>query len=55
MVFFVLAAQCMSTLAIVKRESGSWRWPLLMLVYMNVLAYVASLGVYQIGRAMGFT
>lgn len=55
MVFFVLAAQCMSTLAIVKRESGSWKWPLLMLVYMNTLAYAASLGVYQLGRAMGFT
>ncbi len=54
MVFFVLAAQCMSTLAIVKRESGSWKWPLLMLVYMNVLAYVGSLGVYQLGRIMGF-
>lgn len=54
MVFFVLAAQCMSTLAIVRRESGSWKWPLLMLTYMNVLAYAASLGVYQIGRALGF-
>jgi ferrous iron transport protein B len=54
MVFFVLAAQCMSTLAIVRRESGSWRWPILMLVYMNALAYLASLGIYQIGRLLGF-
>ncbi|MBN8613506.1 MAG: ferrous iron transport protein B [Deltaproteobacteria bacterium] len=54
MVFFVLAAQCMSTLAAVKRESGTWRWPLFMLVYMNVLAYVASLIVYQGGRLLGF-
>jgi Fe2+ transport system protein B len=51
---FVLAAQCMSTLAAVKRESGTWRWPLFMLVYMNVLAYVASLIVYQGGRLLGF-
>ncbi len=54
MVFFVLAAQCMSTLAIVRRESGGWRWPLVMLVYMNVLAYVASLLVYQGGLLLGF-
>lgn len=54
MVFFVLAAQCMSTLAAVKRESGSWKWAGFMLVYMNVLAYVASLIVYQGGRLLGF-
>jgi len=54
MVFFVLAAQCMSTLAIVRRESGGWRWALFMLVYMNVLAYVVTLIVYQGGRLMGF-
>jgi ferrous iron transport protein B len=50
LVWFVIAMQCMSTLAIVRRETNSWRWPLLMLVYMNALAYVMSLGVYQIGR-----
>jgi ferrous iron transport protein B len=54
MVFFVLAAQCMSTLAAIKRESGSWKWALFMLVYMNALAYVASLLVYQGGRLLGF-
>lgn len=54
MVFFVLAAQCMSTLAAIKRESGSWKWALFMLVYMNALAYVASLLVYQGGRWLGF-
>lgn len=54
MVFFVLAAQCMSTLAAVKRESGSWKWVAFMLVYMNVLAYVVSLIVYQGGRLLGF-
>ena len=37
----------MSTLAIVKRETDSWRWPIAMLVYMNGLAYVAALVVYR--------
>jgi ferrous iron transport protein B len=50
LVWFVLAMQCMSTLAIVKRETGGWKWPLFMLAYMNVLAYVVALGVLQIGR-----
>ena len=52
LVWFVLAMQCMSTLAIVRRETGGWRWPLLMLVYMNALAYVASLAVYQVGSLL---
>src|SRR5204863_207358 len=49
LVWFVLAMQCMSTLAIVRRETGGWRWPLIMLIYMNALAYVASLAVFQLG------
>ena len=49
LVWFVLAMQCMSTLAIVKRETASWRWPLFMLAYMNGLAYVVCLIIYQIG------
>ncbi len=54
MVFFVLACQCMSTLAVVRRESGSWRWPALLFGYMTALAYVVTLIVYQGGRALGF-
>jgi ferrous iron transport protein B len=50
LVWFVLAMQCMSTLAIVRRETGGWKWPIGMLVYMNALAYVVCLAVYQIGR-----
>jgi ferrous iron transport protein B len=50
LVWFVLAMQCMSTIAIVRRETGGWKWPIAMLVYMNVLAYVVSLAVFQIGR-----
>ncbi|HEX8458455.1 MAG TPA: ferrous iron transport protein B [Pyrinomonadaceae bacterium] len=55
MVFFVLACQCMSTIAIVRRETNSWRWPLFMVAYMLVLAYVASFITYQGGRLLGFT
>jgi len=53
MVFFVLAMQCMSTLAVVRRETNSWRWPIFMFVYMTVLAYVAALLTYQGGRMLG--
>jgi ferrous iron transport protein B len=49
LVWFVLAMQCMSTIAIVRRETGGWGWPLFMLAYMNVLAYVACLVVFQVG------
>ena len=55
MVFFVLACQCMSTLAVVRRETNSWRWPLFMVSYMLVLAYVASLITFQGGRLLGFS
>jgi ferrous iron transport protein B len=55
MVFFVLACQCMSTLAVLKRETNSWRWPIFAFCYMTALAYVASLIVYQGGLALGFT
>jgi len=54
MVFFVLACQCMSTVAVVRRESGSWRWPIFMFGYQTVLAYASALVVYQVGRALGF-
>lgn len=53
MVFFVLAMQCMSTLAVARRETNSWRWPAVMFTYMTVLAYVGSLLVYQGGRWLG--
>lgn len=48
MVFYVFAMQCMSTLAIVKRETKSWKWPLIQLAYMTGLAYFMSLLFYQI-------
>jgi ferrous iron transport protein B len=48
MVFYVLAMQCMSTLAVVKRETKSWRWPLFQLLYMTILAYLMSWSIYQL-------
>ena len=54
MVFFVFAAQCMATFAIVRNETNSWKWSLFMIVYMNCLAYGASLLVYQGGQLLGF-
>jgi len=55
MVFYVYAAQCMATFAIVKRETNSWKWPVFMVVYMTGLAYFGSLIVYQGGLMMGFS
>ena len=54
MVFFVLACQCMSTIGVVRRESGSWGWPAFMFAYMSVLAFGASLLVYQTGSLLGW-
>jgi ferrous iron transport protein B len=51
--WYVFAPQCASTLGVVKRETNSWRWPLVMLGYMTALAYVASLVVYHIAVASG--
>ena len=55
MVFFVLACQCMSTVAVVRRETGSWRWPTFMVAYMTILAWVVTFLVYQGGRMLGFS
>lgn len=54
MVFFVYACQCMSTLAVVRRETRGWKWPVFMLVSMTVIAYVAALLVFQVGRLLGY-
>ncbi len=55
MVFYVLALQCASTVATVRRETGSWRWAAFQWVYMFVLAWCAATGVYQLGRAVGLS
>ncbi len=48
LIFYVLAMQCMSTLAVVKRETRSWKWPSIQLAYMTGLAYLMSWGVYEL-------
>lgn len=48
MLFYAFAMQCMSTLAIVKRETNSWKWPLLQLLFMSVFAYLVALTAFQI-------
>jgi ferrous iron transport protein B len=48
LVFYVYAMQCMATLAVVKRETKSWKWPLIQVGYMGVLAYLGAFIVYQI-------
>jgi ferrous iron transport protein B len=48
MIFYVFAMQCMSTLAVTKRETRTWKWPIIQFVYMTTIAYVMSLVVYQL-------
>ncbi|MGA1029646.1 MAG: ferrous iron transport protein B [Flavobacteriaceae bacterium] len=48
MLFYAFAMQCMSTLAIVKKETNSWKWPLLQLFFMTILAYLSAFASYQI-------
>jgi ferrous iron transport protein B len=52
MVFFALACQCMSTLAVVRRETRSWAWPTFLFTYTLILAWLASFAVYQGGRLL---
>ncbi|HLV21552.1 MAG TPA: ferrous iron transport protein B [Polyangiaceae bacterium] len=54
LVFFALACQCMSTLAVVHRETKTWRWPAFVFAYMTGLAYVMSLAVFQVGSLLGY-
>lgn len=54
MVYYVLAMQCMSTVAVVKRETNGWKWPLFQIAYMTALAWIVTFAVYQGGRALGF-
>lgn len=54
LIFFALACQCMSTLAAVKRETMSYRWPAFMFAYMTSLAWLSAFAVYQGGRMLGF-
>ncbi len=48
MIFYVYAMQCLATFAVVKRETKSWKWPIIQLLYMGILAYLASFITYQL-------
>lgn len=48
MLFYAFAMQCMSTLAVVRRETGGWKWPAIQFIYMGVLAYFSSFFAYQL-------
>ena len=54
LVFYILAAQCLSTTAVMRRETGGWKWPLFQIAYMSLLAYFAALIVYQTLRHFGY-
>jgi len=51
--WYIFAPQCASTLGVVKRETNSWRWPVVMFVYMTALAYAASLITYEVAKTAG--
>lgn len=53
MVFYALCAQCVATLAVIRRETNSWRWPSFTFAYMTTLAYVGALITYQLGMWIG--
>jgi ferrous iron transport protein B len=53
MVFFALCAQCAATLAVIRRETNSWRWPAFTFAYMTGLAYVVAWATYQTAAALG--
>ncbi|MBX3110763.1 MAG: ferrous iron transport protein B [Fimbriimonadaceae bacterium] len=53
MVFFALCCQCMATLATIRRETGSWKWAAFAFTYMTVLAYVVSVAINFVGKAVG--
>ena len=55
LIFIALACQCMSTLAAVRRETATYRWPIFMFVYMTGLAWLASFLTFQLGSLAGFS
>ena len=55
MVFYVFALQCVSTIAVVRRETNSWKWPVFQWLYMGALAWIAAFITYQGGRLLGLS
>ena len=54
MIFYAFAMQCMSTLAVVRRETNSWKWPAFQVFYMTSTAYLLAMLVYQVGTKLGY-
>src|SRR5207253_9108085 len=54
MVFYVFALQCVSTVAVVRRETNSWKWPLFQWLYMGALAWTLAFCTFHIGRFLGW-
>jgi ferrous iron transport protein B len=54
LLFYVIALQCVSTIAVVRRETNSWKWPLFQLGYLTATAYLVSWAVFQSGHALGY-
>ena len=48
LIFFAFAMQCMSTVAVVRRETGGWKWPLLQFAYMGILAYAGAFIAFHV-------
>jgi ferrous iron transport protein B len=53
MVFYVFALQCVSTVAVVRRETNSWKWPLFQWLYMGVLAWSLAFITWHVGHLLG--
>jgi ferrous iron transport protein B len=53
MVFYVFALQCVSTVAVVRRETNSWKWPLFQWAYMGVLAWGLAFVTWRVGHLLG--
>ena len=53
MVFYALCARCAATLAVIRQETNSWRWPAFTFAYMTALAYCGALATYQLGTWIG--
>jgi ferrous iron transport protein B len=53
LMFYILAAQCLSTTAVVRRETGGWKWPIFQVAYMSALAWIVTFIVWHAGRALG--
>ena len=53
LVYYVLAMQCLSTVAIMRRETNGWKWPVFQFATMTGLAYAAAFIVYRVGTALG--